>query len=307
MTALTLDPEQVASERQVILEEIAMYDSEPWDALEMAVQDRPLRRPPLRPPGARHPRGAAGDRRRGPARLPPPLLPARQRHPGGGRRHRRRRSGRRRASARRHPRRRASRAAASTRPPLSPPALERLERRKGEVARLLLALPGPARRAPRPSGPAPGGHRARRRPHQPPPAHPGRGGAGLRLGVRRSLRGDGRQHDDRRRRGGAGRRSRPGGGAGLRAAGRAARQPARRRGGRALPADRPSPTGCSATRRSTSRRSPWGWRSPSSTSSTSTFTSSACSPPIPDRMLAAADRYIRPERGAVVGWSLPKS
>jgi zinc protease len=38
MTALTLDPEQVASERQVILEEIAMYDSEPWDALEMEVQ-----------------------------------------------------------------------------------------------------------------------------------------------------------------------------------------------------------------------------------------------------------------------------
>ena len=26
-----------------------------------------------------------------------------------------------------------------------------------------------------------------------------------------------------------------------------------------------------------------------------------------DRMLAAADRYIRPERGSVVGWSLPKS
>jgi zinc protease len=40
MTALTLDPEQVASERQVILEEIAMYDSEPWDALETEVQAR---------------------------------------------------------------------------------------------------------------------------------------------------------------------------------------------------------------------------------------------------------------------------
>jgi zinc protease len=38
MVALTLDPEQVASERQVILEEIAMYDSEPWDALETEVQ-----------------------------------------------------------------------------------------------------------------------------------------------------------------------------------------------------------------------------------------------------------------------------
>ena len=40
MAALALDPEQVASERQVILEEIAMYDSEPWDALEMAVHER---------------------------------------------------------------------------------------------------------------------------------------------------------------------------------------------------------------------------------------------------------------------------
>jgi zinc protease len=40
MAGLLLDPEQVASERQVILEEIAMYDSEPWDALEMAVQER---------------------------------------------------------------------------------------------------------------------------------------------------------------------------------------------------------------------------------------------------------------------------
>ncbi len=37
MAELTLDSEHVASERQVILEEIAMYDSEPWDALEMAV------------------------------------------------------------------------------------------------------------------------------------------------------------------------------------------------------------------------------------------------------------------------------
>lgn len=40
IASLTLDPEQVASERQVILEEIAMYDSEPWDALEMAVHER---------------------------------------------------------------------------------------------------------------------------------------------------------------------------------------------------------------------------------------------------------------------------
>lgn len=40
MSALNLDPAEVASERQVILEEIAMYDSEPWDALEMEVMKR---------------------------------------------------------------------------------------------------------------------------------------------------------------------------------------------------------------------------------------------------------------------------
>jgi zinc protease len=38
MVALTLDEKQVAAERQVILEEIAMYESEPWDALELSVE-----------------------------------------------------------------------------------------------------------------------------------------------------------------------------------------------------------------------------------------------------------------------------
>ena len=38
MTALTLDPAEIGSERQVILEELAMYRDEPWDALELAVQ-----------------------------------------------------------------------------------------------------------------------------------------------------------------------------------------------------------------------------------------------------------------------------
>jgi zinc protease len=38
MAGLALDPGEVASERQVILEEIAMYDAEPWDALGMAVE-----------------------------------------------------------------------------------------------------------------------------------------------------------------------------------------------------------------------------------------------------------------------------
>ena len=36
MGALALDPTEVSSERRVIQEEIAMYESEPWDALEMA-------------------------------------------------------------------------------------------------------------------------------------------------------------------------------------------------------------------------------------------------------------------------------
>lgn len=34
MAGLLLDPKEVRSERQVILEEVAMYESEPWDALE---------------------------------------------------------------------------------------------------------------------------------------------------------------------------------------------------------------------------------------------------------------------------------
>jgi zinc protease len=37
MRGLRLDPSAVAAERQVILEEISMYDDEPWDALELAV------------------------------------------------------------------------------------------------------------------------------------------------------------------------------------------------------------------------------------------------------------------------------
>ncbi|HEV2851923.1 MAG TPA: pitrilysin family protein [Thermoanaerobaculia bacterium] len=46
MANLTLSPDHVASERQVILEEIAMYESEPWDALEMAVHERLFRAHP---------------------------------------------------------------------------------------------------------------------------------------------------------------------------------------------------------------------------------------------------------------------
>jgi zinc protease len=37
MAALLLEPREVDSERQVILEEVAMYESDPWDALDQAV------------------------------------------------------------------------------------------------------------------------------------------------------------------------------------------------------------------------------------------------------------------------------
>lgn len=52
MAGLTLDPDQVATERQVIVEEIAMSESEPWDALATAVEaalypDHPYGRPVL--------------------------------------------------------------------------------------------------------------------------------------------------------------------------------------------------------------------------------------------------------------------
>ncbi len=40
MQGLELEPAEVDSERQVILEEVAMYEGEPWDALELAVLAR---------------------------------------------------------------------------------------------------------------------------------------------------------------------------------------------------------------------------------------------------------------------------
>ncbi|HEY0510342.1 MAG TPA: pitrilysin family protein [Thermoanaerobaculia bacterium] len=142
MAALTLDPEQVASERQVILEEIAMYDSEPWDALEMAVHARLFgphpygrqvlgTREELLATGAAELRDfhrrfyrpdnailvlagdiddaalAAVERTLG--AIPPGAEPRRPPNP----------------------------------PTVLPTGLERLERRKGEVSRLLLALPAP--------------------------------------------------------------------------------------------------------------------------------------------------------------------
>jgi zinc protease len=142
MTTLTLDSEQVASERQVILEEIAMYDSEPWDALEMAVHDRLFAGHPYGHPvlGTREdllatgvddlrafhrrfyrPDNAilviAGDIGHGAFTAVEKALGA---IPSGA-----------------DPRH------GFTPPTVFPAGAERLERRKGEVARLLLALPAP--------------------------------------------------------------------------------------------------------------------------------------------------------------------
>jgi zinc protease len=142
MTTLTLDPEQVASERQVILEEIAMYDSEPWDALEMAVHDRLFGGHAYGHPvlGTREDLLATGadDLRAFHRRFYRPdnailvvggdigdgALAAVERALGG-------------IPAAAEPRR------GFTPPAVHPTGAERLERRKGEVARLLLAMQVP--------------------------------------------------------------------------------------------------------------------------------------------------------------------
>jgi zinc protease len=141
MAALTLDPREVDSERQVILEEVAMYESDPWDALDQTVStalfgSHPYARPVLgsretllatgaaelaafhrgfyRPDGAALVMaGAVGEDDLGAIEATLGALA-----PG-----------------------------ASPRlplPPWQPPAeLERVERRHGEVPRLMLALPAP--------------------------------------------------------------------------------------------------------------------------------------------------------------------
>jgi zinc protease len=142
MANLTLDPEHVASERQVILEEIAMYESEPWDALEMAVHEQLFR-------GHAYGRQVLGTREELLATGPEALRAFHHRFyrpdnavlvvagdigevaleiveralgslPGGT-----------------EPRR------GFSAPATLPSFLERLERRKGEVARMFLALPAP--------------------------------------------------------------------------------------------------------------------------------------------------------------------
>jgi zinc protease len=144
LAALTLDPQQVASERRVIREEIAMYDSEPWDALEVAVQGRLFRGHPYGRPvlGTRGELRATGreDLARFQRRLYRPdnavlvvagevaadaALADVERFLGGlpaG----------------------AERRAGAAPPADLPDGMARLRRRKGEVPRLLLALPAPA-------------------------------------------------------------------------------------------------------------------------------------------------------------------
>lgn len=142
MAGLTLDPREVDSERQVILEEIAMYEADPWDSLDQRVQarlfgDHPYGRPvlgtapELRATGSEElaafhgrfyrPDNAvlvvAGDVNRG-------ALEVVREHfgalPAGA------------AGRPDHPR------------PRYPRELLRVTRRYGEVPRLLLALPAPA-------------------------------------------------------------------------------------------------------------------------------------------------------------------
>lgn len=142
MAHLALDPSETASERQVILEEIAMYDSDPWDALEMATMarlfpDHAYGRPVL---GTKESLLATGDAdlRRFHSWFYRPdnatLIvagdlgdDALDRVRGA--------LGPLEAGAAKHP---------VLAPATFPSTLERLDRDKGEVPRLLLALPAPA-------------------------------------------------------------------------------------------------------------------------------------------------------------------
>ena len=69
----------------------------------------------------------------------------------------------------------------------------------------------------------------------------------------------------------------------------------------------PSPTGCSATRRSTSRPSPWGMALALFDLEYLDLHLERLLATDTARLLAVAERYLRPERGSIVGWSLPKS
>ena len=78
MRGLNLLPEEIESEREVILEEIRMVEDDPWDILEQAVALPRFRRPSLRPPGAGHQAEPSRTGRRVSRLVPPPPLPSRQ-------------------------------------------------------------------------------------------------------------------------------------------------------------------------------------------------------------------------------------
>lgn len=142
MAALTLDPEEVASERQVIVEEIAMYEGDPWSALHDQVQaelygEHPYGRMVL---GTREDLAATDaetlrDFHRGFYR-PANAVLVLAGHLGEG------------ALAAAEEAFGALNGGPAERPVLPaahlPDRLVRLERRQGDVARLLLALPAPA-------------------------------------------------------------------------------------------------------------------------------------------------------------------
>lgn len=142
MAGLTLDPAEVRHERQVILEEIAMYEGEPWDALEQRVTaaafpDHPYGRPVL---GTRDELlatdaavlAAFHERLYRPANAV--LVVAGDVGDGAAGEVEAAFGGLDGARAERARRRR----------PTPPRGLVRLERRAGEVARMLLTLPAPA-------------------------------------------------------------------------------------------------------------------------------------------------------------------
>ena len=150
MAGLALDPDEVESERRVILEEIAMYEADPWDALEARVLA-------ARFPGHAYGRpvlGTAGElRETGPDELA--AFHRRFYRPGNavlavagdvgeeaveavGRAFAGAGDG---EGSPGPPR--PDRSPSAVGPP-PPPATSRVERRQGEVARLLVALPAPA-------------------------------------------------------------------------------------------------------------------------------------------------------------------
>jgi len=142
MTGLSLDASEVDSERQVILEEIAMYESDPWDALEQRVLarlfgDHPYGRPVLGTAPELHEIGAAELAAFHRAFYRPDnavLVVAGDLEAGALERVRERLGALARGASARQP----------ATEPVFPHRVERVERRQGEVARLCLALATPA-------------------------------------------------------------------------------------------------------------------------------------------------------------------